>query len=610
MLNFKKISKVILSVLSVSILFAAADVMAKPNRVKKAERAAVEASTAAVSSSLTLEHPEVKPLSLRAYKVLLEQANQGNRAAQKEIIIRAPWELLPARASECVVDLDGWQIEELILKDVGYIWFALFHSGLLIEDVFGKFEGLQSILDSKVRDRCHFSLAVHARINFVDGNYRSAVTFFEQSLSNGYAIAQYGLVESLMKEYNEGVKDDTLLLLEKAAAQGYAPAQYKLGVYWREQAAEHSKKAFDWFLKAANQNDPRAQFYLGECYLIGRGCPLNFRSAKKMFIAAEAQGSAAAAEKLGEGYVANQPFELSQELKAEWYGSGVLFGNPRAQFGLAGIFAKKNSDTDDQKAFKLFKDAAYQGYAKGQQNLAIFYQSGRGCAKNMQEAVWWYLQAAKKGIEPAMKYCAKLLPLKESFEVSEMPFSSPIPYVRDEGVQTGASITECMYGLKTKLQSIQEQLGLLESGMLRQDKAAKAAVQGWSRLLAFFMGYIDELYSVEPGFMVSCFDQSGEVISGFNKDGASLHWDNGLLTLGEKNIKLIAVYNKLYSSRALLKRIEGQLHECDKSIFTEAQVAGCLDALGLFIQGIESFLEDTAGSRNKDFLDAYPFFKK
>ena len=69
---------------------------------------------------------------------------------------------------------------------------------------------------------------------------------------------------------------------EKAANQGYAPAQYNLGVCYengRGVVQSYEKAAF-WFKKAANQGDAQAQFYLGVCYENGLGVKKDLKKAK------------------------------------------------------------------------------------------------------------------------------------------------------------------------------------------------------------------------------------------------------------------------------------------------------------------------------------------
>src|SRR2546430_13639694 len=72
----------------------------------------------------------------------------------------------------------------------------------------------------------------------------------------------------------------------KAANQGLAEAQFKLGVRYFEygkQARENYTSAFSWFYKAANQGIAAAQYNVGLMYQLGRGVPTNRIEAYKWY---------------------------------------------------------------------------------------------------------------------------------------------------------------------------------------------------------------------------------------------------------------------------------------------------------------------------------------
>src|SRR4051794_26144099 len=84
----------------------------------------------------------------------------------------------------------------------------------------------------------------------------------------------------------------------KAANQGLAEAQFKLGVRYFEfgkQARENYTTAFTWFYRAANQGIAEAQFNIGLMYQLGRGVPTNKVEAYKWYNVAAAQGFTKAA---------------------------------------------------------------------------------------------------------------------------------------------------------------------------------------------------------------------------------------------------------------------------------------------------------------------------
>ena len=62
---------------------------------------------------------------------------------------------------------------------------------------------------------------------------------------------------------------------EKAAAQGYADAQYCLGLSYSigEGVSKNPAEAVKWWSKAAEQDQADAEYFLGLCYSTGLGVP-------------------------------------------------------------------------------------------------------------------------------------------------------------------------------------------------------------------------------------------------------------------------------------------------------------------------------------------------
>lgn len=71
------------------------------------------------------------------------------------------------------------------------------------------------------------------------------------------------------KEFARGNLIVALSLWRKAADQGYAPAQARLGDMFDK--AEDDKDAFEWYQKSAAQGNAAGEFGLGQMYLKGEG---------------------------------------------------------------------------------------------------------------------------------------------------------------------------------------------------------------------------------------------------------------------------------------------------------------------------------------------------
>ena len=101
---------------------------------------------------------------------------------------------------------------------------------------------------------------------YEQGNHAKAFEWFTKAANQGYADAQFNM--GVMYEFGKGVHQDYQKAIEwitKAAGQGYAAAQYNLGLmyYSGEGERQDYHKAVEWFTKAANQGYADAQNNLG-----------------------------------------------------------------------------------------------------------------------------------------------------------------------------------------------------------------------------------------------------------------------------------------------------------------------------------------------------------
>jgi len=100
-------------------------------------------------------------------------------------------------------------------------------------------------------------------------DYAQAIVWFRKAADQGYAAAQYNLGVSYAagQDYVQAV-----VWWRKAADQGYAAAQYNLGaVYDTGQGVpQDHAQAIVWFRKAADQGSADAQSNLGSMYLTGQ----------------------------------------------------------------------------------------------------------------------------------------------------------------------------------------------------------------------------------------------------------------------------------------------------------------------------------------------------
>lgn len=86
------------------------------------------------------------------------------------------------------------------------------------------------------------------------------------------------------KEFARGDLVVSLTLWRKAAQQGYAPAQARLGDILDK--AEEDDEAVDWYLKAAAQGNAGGEYGLGQMYAKGEGVKKDFEQARSYILRA------------------------------------------------------------------------------------------------------------------------------------------------------------------------------------------------------------------------------------------------------------------------------------------------------------------------------------
>jgi len=107
-----------------------------------------------------------------------------------------------------------------------------------------------------------------------------------QAAEQGFAAAQYNL--GVMYDNGQGVRQDDAQAEQwyrKAAEQGNAGAQLNLGVMYGKghRVRQDYVQAVQWFRKAAEQGDAKAQLNLGVMYDNGQGVRQNYKIAKEWF---------------------------------------------------------------------------------------------------------------------------------------------------------------------------------------------------------------------------------------------------------------------------------------------------------------------------------------
>jgi len=122
---------------------------------------------------------------------------------------------------------------------------------------------------------------------------------FGQEAQNETSLFDLG-IEYYQKEDYEAA----LLWFKLAAEQGFANAQYNLGVMYDQGqgVAQDYKEAVRWYRQAAEQGLAKAQYNLGVRYDNGEGVPQDYKEAVRWYRLAAEQGHVSSQNNLGAAY--------------------------------------------------------------------------------------------------------------------------------------------------------------------------------------------------------------------------------------------------------------------------------------------------------------------
>lgn len=234
------------------------------------------------------------------------------------------------------------------------------------------------------------------------GDSIEAYKWFMKAAEQGYAVAEYNIGVCYLEGL--GVKRNTADAFNwtmKAAKQGFAPAQNNIGLLFfsGEGVEEDLAEGFKWCMKAAKQGDSQGQFNVGRFYGNGIGTSKNSTEAFKWLMKSAEQNNPDAQNLIGDCFdhglygVNKNPAEAFN-----WYLKAAIQGNSNAQHSLASHYARGvGIDKNQAEAFKWFKKAAEQGDVAAQYEVGMRYYTGNGITKNNTEAHKWFLECAKQG---------------------------------------------------------------------------------------------------------------------------------------------------------------------------------------------------------------------
>jgi len=185
----------------------------------------------------------------------------------------------------------------------------------------------------------------------------------------------------------------------KAAEQGHADAQYRLGEAYRfgSGVAQDEAEGLKWWRRAAEQGQAHAEFYLGWSHEYGRsGLPTDAVEALRWYRRAAEHGLAEAQARLGTAYAIGQGVPRDDREAVAWYRRAAAQNDSLGQVGLGQMSAAgRGVDKDEQEAAKWYERAAHQNVMTAMVLLGQAYAEGRGVQPDLARAYYWLAVAAK-----------------------------------------------------------------------------------------------------------------------------------------------------------------------------------------------------------------------
>lgn len=182
--------------------------------------------------------------------------------------------------------------------------------------------------------------------------------------------------------------------------------------------ADKYKQALPLFTKAAEENNPMAQFYIGNMYEFGLGVTQSYEQAVFWYEKAVAQGEDVvengsgvelAQYNFGVLLLEGKGTPKSAARAFELFQKAANTGNAAAQNNLGLMYAKgEHVAASSDTAMEWFQESADLGNANGMKNLATGYYYGVGIKQSNETAISWYKQAAALGNKEAKYMLAKL----------------------------------------------------------------------------------------------------------------------------------------------------------------------------------------------------------
>lgn len=214
--------------------------------------------------------------------------------------------------------------------------------------------------------------------------------------------------------YLLSLENNDLQMLKRAADGGNVQALNAFGTITLTQALGNPgvaaedrekivRKSFQYFKRAADQDDPNGLYNLGMCYLNAYGVDRDRDKAFTCFRTAAEAGHPEAINNIGGFYRDGVVVERDLVIATRWFRKSAEMGNDYGQLNYALALQRgEGVEKDLVKAVEIFRGSAEQGNAEAMNAYGMCLFFGEGVEKDLAAAVAWYKRAAALGFPLAM----------------------------------------------------------------------------------------------------------------------------------------------------------------------------------------------------------------
>ena len=215
-------------------------------------------------------------------------------------------------------------------------------------------------------------------------------------------------------------KLSTLEQTIKLADEGDVSAQLLLGysyLYGTNNAPVDYDKSFNYYAKAALQNDPVGLNNLGSLYYSGIGTARNTAKAAILFEKAAELGNPEAAVNLAFILISGNGRPKNPQTAMKFFQQAAEAKNPTAQFMVGYAHYRGKLLTQDYfKAVPLIKAAADAGFDEAQIVMSQIYIKGFGVPQNYANAVKYLQKASFQGDGKSMMSLGEIVAEGQKYE--------------------------------------------------------------------------------------------------------------------------------------------------------------------------------------------------